>query len=145
MQRIYAKQAHVTYYARYHLVWIPRYRKHILVKGVDSYCRIEIQEVSKWYPEIQFIEINVQSDHVHVLVTFPGEYGMSKVVNIIKSNTARSLKEKFPFLQKVYKKAGIWSVGYFFSTVGINEEVIQNYIRNQEKDDRGQAQLVMAL
>jgi putative transposase len=145
MQQVFAKQAHVTYYARYHIVWIPKYRRNILVRGVDSYCRIKILEVSKWYPDIQFIEVNVQTDHIHALVTYPGTYGMSKVMNIIKSNTSRALREKFAFLKQVYPAGGVWSVGYFYSTVGINEEVIKNYIRNQEKEDKGQAQLEMGL
>ena len=144
MQQVYAKQAHVTYYARYHVVWIPKYRNNILVKGVDSYCKIKIREVSKWYPDIQFIEINVQKDHIHALVTYPGTMGMSKVMNIIKSNTSRALREKFAFLKKVYPTGGVWSVGYFYSTVGINEEVIRHYIQNQEKEDKGQAQLAIS-
>jgi len=67
---------------------------------------------------------------------------VSAAVNILKSNTSSALKQKFPFLKKVYlDEKGIWSVGYFVSTVGVNEAIVRRYIRNQEKEDTGQAQL----
>ena len=67
---------------------------------------------------------------------------MSKSVEIIKSNTSRALKQKFIFLQKVYwNEKGIWVKGYFVSTVGINEKIIQAYVRMQEEEDIGQAEL----
>jgi REP element-mobilizing transposase RayT len=63
-------------------------------------------------------------------------------VETIKSNTSRALKEKFIFLLKVYwDDKGIWAKGYFVSTVGINEKIIQAYVRMQEEEDTGQAEL----
>ena len=70
--------------------------------------------------------------------------GISQVVRIIKSNTSRDLKKKFKFLKDVYWGSdGIWSDGYFVSTVGVNEEIIKKYIEQQGKEDSGQAQLVL--
>jgi len=67
---------------------------------------------------------------------------VSIAVNIIKSNTSAALKKRFKFLKKVYlDEKGIWSVGYFVSTVGVNEAIIRKYIRLQSKEDVGQAQL----
>jgi putative transposase len=64
------------------------------------------------------------------------------VVQILKQNTSRELKEKFDFLkQRYYGAGGIWSVGYFVSTVGLDENMIRNYVRYQEKEDLGQAKL----
>jgi putative transposase len=72
------------------------------------------------------------------------KFSVSQAVRIIKSNTSRDLKKKFPFLKDVYWGTdGIWSDGYFVSTVGINEHVIKNYIENQGKEDSGQAKLVL--
>ena len=69
---------------------------------------------------------------------------ISQVVRIIKSNTSKDLKKKFVFLKDVYWGTdGIWSDGYFVSTVGINEEVIKKYIEQQGREDSGQAQLVL--
>jgi putative transposase len=67
---------------------------------------------------------------------------LSEAAGIIKANTARQMREKFPFLDNVYWGSdGIWSIGYFVSSVGINEETIRRYIENQGKEDSGQATL----
>ena len=78
-----------------------------------------------------------------MLIVIPPKMSVGSVVRILKSNTSRRLKEKFPFLKKVYWGTdGVWSDGYFVSTVGINEQIIKNYIQNQGEEDSGQAQLV---
>ena len=75
-------------------------------------------------------------------IEFPPKYSGAYVVGTIKKNTSRALKEKFEFLKEVYwDDGGIWSVGYFFSTVGINEEIIRKYIERQWREDSGQAKL----
>lgn len=136
------RQAHCVYRCMYHVVWIPRYRYAVLVKGVAEYLRIKLQEVRKYYPEIEYEEINVQPDHVHMVVSFPPRHSISKVIRVIKSNTGRALKEKFKFLRdRYYGRGGIWSVGYFVSTVGLDEDMIKRYVRYQEKEDSGQAKL----
>jgi putative transposase len=67
---------------------------------------------------------------------------VGSVVRIVKTNTSRGLKQKFPFLKQVYWGTdGIWSEGYFASTVGVNEEIIKRYIEHQGKQDSGQAKL----
>jgi putative transposase len=141
----FRRQAHCVFRCEYHIVFIPRYRYKILVKGVDEYLKIKLEEVRKYYPEIEYIEKNIQPDHVHLLVSFPPKYSVSQVVGIIKQNTGRSLKEKFDYLKRTYKRAGgIWSVGYFVSTVGLDEKMILKYVQNQEKEDVGQAKLVFS-
>ena len=138
------RQAHAVFRCQYHIVWIPRYRYEILTNGVDKYLEIKLLEVRKYYPEFEYIEINVRPDHVHVVLSFPPKYSVAEVVGIIKQNTGRALKEKFDFLkQRYYGRGGIWSVGYFVSTVGLDETAIRNYVKYQEKEDLGQAQLAM--
>ena len=138
------RQAHCVYRCMYHIVWIPRYRYAVLVKGVAEYLLVKLDEVRKQYPEIEYAERNVQPDHVHLVVSFPPRHSIAKVVQVLKANTSRALKEKFPFLQARYRGAGgIWSVGYFVSTVGVDEERIKRYVRYQEKEDLGQAELAL--
>jgi putative transposase len=128
----------------YHIVWIPRYRYEVLVNGVDEYLLTKMEEVRKRYPEVEYIERNIRPDHVHVVVSFPPKYSISKVVQVIKSNTGRALWEKFAFLkERYYGRGGIWSAGYFVSTVGLDEETIRQYVRYQEKEDLGQAELAL--
>ena len=120
------RQAHCVFRCQYHIVWIPRYRWKVLNKqGIKKYLEIKLDEIRKYYPDIEYVERNIQSDHVHMLVSFPPKYSISRVVQIMKQNTSKKLKEKFDFLQTTYKKQGIWSVGYYVSTVGLNENTIK--------------------
>jgi putative transposase len=136
------KLAHTVYRTQYHIVWITRYRRKILVKGVRHYLKIKLQEIRKYHPEWEYIEIGINSNDGHLYMIIPPKYAVSKVVKTIKKNTSRSLREKFRFLDKVYwDDKGIWGKGYFVSMVGINEEIIRKYIELQGKEDAGQAQL----
>lgn len=138
----YNRQAHAVYYTRYHVIWIPRFRRKILVTGVASYVKTKVLEVGKHYPDIYFVEVSVQVDHLHILVSIPPRYSVSWVVNVVKSNTSHALREKFKFLKKVYWDGGsIWAAGYMVSTVGVSEGAVQNYIRHQGQEDAGQAEL----
>ena len=118
------------------------YRYKVLVNGVDKYLEIKLDEIRKYYPEIEYIEKKIRPDHIHLVVSFPPKYSIAKVVQILKQNTGKALKEKFDFLrQRYYGTGGIWSVGYFVSTVGLDENMIRNYVRYQGKEDLGQAKL----
>jgi len=138
------RQAHCVYRCMYHIVWIPRYRYKILDEAVAKYLITKLDEVRKYYPEIEFVERNIQPDHVHVVVSFPPKLSIAKVVQILKANTGKALKKKFEFLKETYYgRGGIWSVGYFVSTVGLDENVIRKYVRYQEEEDLGQAKLAL--
>ena len=109
---------------------------------MDEYLKLKMEEIRKRYPEIEYVERNIRPDHVHVVVSFPPKYSIAKVVQVIKLNTGRALWEKFDFLKsRYYGRGGIWSAGYFVSTVGLDEKTIRRYVRYQEKEDLGQAKL----
>jgi len=113
-----------------------------LIAGVKGYLKIKLQEIRKYYPDWKYIEIGIKKDHDHLYMVIPPKYAVSKIVETIKKNTSRSLSMKFAFLKKVYwDKKGIWSKGYFVSTVGINEEVIRRYLQSQGEEEIGQAEL----
>jgi len=101
-----------------------------------------LKELNKNYPELEILKINHDEDHIHILISIPPKMSVGRVVRIIKSNTARRLKEKFEFLKEVYwGTESIWSGGYFVSTVGLDEQTIRHYIEMQGKEDAGQAKL----
>lgn len=140
----YRKQSHCVYYCEYHVVFATKYRRKIFNDGVFAYMLEQLKEVKDHYPTLDILEINHDQDHIHMLVVIPPKMSVSQVVRVLKSNTSRDLKRKFPFLKNVYWGTdGIWSDGYFVSTVGINETIIRKYIENQGKEDLGQAQLVL--
>lgn len=137
------KAAHTVYKTQYHIVWVTRYRRKILNPGVAAYLRVKLKEVQQYYPDWEYMEIGIHPDHIHLHMVIPPRYSVSMAVETIKKNTSRSLRQKFArFLDKVYwDGGGIWGVGYFVSTVGINEKVIRRYVAMQGAEEAGQAEL----
>jgi len=98
--------------------------------------------IPRQHPEIEVLEVNTDKDHIHLLVSIAPKMAISDAVRILKSNTGRMMMKKFPFIRQVYHgEMTLWSVGYFVSTVGVNEQTIQAYIENQGHEDSGQATL----
>ena len=133
------KSAHSVYRTQYHIVWVTRFRRKILNKGVAEYLETKLQEARKYYPDWEYVAVGIDVDHVHVHMVIPPKYAVSMVVETLKKNTSRHLSKKFRFLKQVYWDGeGLWSKGFFVSTVGINEAVIRKYVQHQEKEDTGQ-------
>jgi putative transposase len=131
--------AHCVYHCEYHVVLVTKYRKAIFNDGIFAYFNKKLAEITEHYPTIGFRTVNHDKDHIHLLMTVPPTMAVGKAIGIVKQNTARELKQKFPFIKEVYWGTdGVWSDGYFVTTVGINEEMIQQYIENQGKEDAGQ-------
>jgi putative transposase len=84
-------------------------------------------------PEVEIIEVNTDSDHVHILLSIPPRISISDVVKILKAKTSLSMRNKFPFLDKA--EGGFWSRGYSVSTVGTSESTTSKYIQIQGKED----------
>ncbi len=132
-------QAHVAYQTRYHVVWIPKYRRKVLTSGVKEYLEKTIQSsVVDRYPDVYVIELNVQKDHVHALIEIPPKYSVSSVVGYIKGVTSRNMRMHFDFLRRA---THLWSDGFYVSTVGYDEKKIRDYIRYQQQQASGQALL----
>ena len=140
----YIHLSHCVYQCDYHIVLVSKYRKEIFNQGIFAYFKTQLAEVTAHYPLIRFEIVNHDVDHIHLLVSIPPTMSVGKAVGIIKQNTARELKQKFPFLKKVYWGTdSIWSESYFASTVGANEVVVRKYIEDQGKKDTGQTEFVI--
>ena len=138
----YKRLSHCVYKCDYHIVLVTKYRRQVFNEGIFAYFEDKLKEIRKYYPLIEFETKNHDKDHVHLLVSIPPTMSIGSVVRIIKSNTGKTVKQKFPFLKEVYWGSdGIWSEGYFVSTVGINERTIKAYIEQQGQEDIGQAKL----
>ena len=136
------RAAHTVYKTQYHIVWVTRFRRKVLVPGVERCLRVKLEEVRKWYPDWEYVAIGIEVDHVHVHMVIPPKYAVSWVVETVKKNTSRALSEKFAFLKQVsWDEDGIWTKGYFVSTVGANEATIRRYVEMQGQEDAGQAEL----
>ena len=135
----FRKTSHCVYLCDYHIVLPTQYRRKVIDAGLFSYLKRKLMEIPEHYPTVYIKEVNHDQDHVHLLVSIPPQMTVGSVVRLIKTNTARKLKNQFPFLRDVYWGTdGIWSAGYFVSTVGINESTIRRYIERQGMEDAGQ-------
>ncbi len=131
--------SHCLYHCDYHIVITTKYRKRIFNQGIFAYFDLKLAEITSHYPLITFKQVNHDKDHMHLLMSIPPTMTVGKAVGILKQNTARELKQKFPFLSSVYWGTdAVWSEGYFVSTVGINEGIIKKYIAMQGQNDAGQ-------
>ena len=128
---LYWTGAHTTHRLRYHLVWIPKYRKRVLTGPVAARLEALLRqacEVSRWGLE----ELSVQADHVHLLVQARPSEAVSVVVQRLKGGTSRVLREEFPELEEHLWGTSFWADGYFCETVGkVDEETVRDYIRQQ--------------
>lgn len=136
---------HSVYRTEYQVVWIPKYRRKILNPGVKEYLTEIWPKILKEMPGVEIVEQNIQVDHIHTVMIISPKYPVSEVIGRIKCKSASRLRKKFQWLEKVYWEENIvWSAGYFVSTVGLNEQMIINYVRWQEAQDSGQAELVFS-
>jgi putative transposase len=117
-------------------VWGVKYRRKILKDYVLVELIKSIHKLQKTYPDWYIHKINTDRDHIHILMEFPPKYSISEVVQKIKIQTSKDIRRRFGFIDKIFSdKEGIWGVGYYVSTVGINEEKILRYITHQGKLD----------
>ena len=116
----------------YHLVWITKYRKGVLVGEVGIRLRALMREVCRTY-EIEILQGSISRDHVHVLLSCPPNLSRSQIMQYIQGKTSRKLLMEFRHLQKQYWGRHLWARGYFVASSGnVTDEAIMAYIRQQE-------------
>ena len=127
---------HSTYQHQYHIVWGTKGRRKILQKYVLPELKKSLYATMKKYPTLWIENVNTDLDHVHLQIEIPSNITVSDAVGKLKAESARHLRKTFKFIREIYlDKDGIWSVGYFSSTVGLNEGQIRKYIDWQGKKD----------
>ena len=130
---------HSTYQHQYHIVWGTKYRRKILKPYVLTELRKILYDTVKKYPTLWIEKLNVNEDHVHLQIEISPNIALSDAIGKLKSASSRFLRSKFKFIREIYiEKDGIWSVGYFSSTIGLNENQVKRYIEWQNKKDKPQ-------
>ena len=126
----YKSNHNVVYSCKYHVVWCPKYRRKVLVDGVDIRLKELISEICMEL-RIDIIEMEIMPDHVHLLLEVDPQLGIHKAVKTIKGRTSRILREEFRFLKS--RLPPLWTNSYFVSTVGgAPLAIIKQYIENQK-------------
>lgn len=130
MSKTFKSNNNVVCSCKYHVVWCPKYRRKVLVDGVDTRLKEILHEVvSETTGEI--LEIEVMPDHVHVLVEIDPQYGIAKLVRSMKGRSSRFLRQEFPWLKS--RLPTLWTNSYFVSTVGgAPISIVKQYIENQK-------------
>ena len=135
------KSSHAVYEAKYHMVWCPKYRKKILTEEIRPRVKELFIEISSHF-DFEIDRCEIAEEHVHILLSFPPRYSISKVVGILKSISGSKIFKEFPKVKKQLWGGHFWEQGYFYRTVGeqVTDDVIRNYI---EKHSFSQNQLPM--
>ncbi|WP_100218544.1 IS200/IS605 family transposase [Alicyclobacillus hesperidum] len=130
MSMEYKSNRNVVYSCKYHVVWCPKYRRKVLVNGVDERLKEILQAVAE-ERRAEIIEMEVMPDHVHLLVEVDPQFGIHRLVKQMKGRSSRILRQEFPGLRS--RLPTLWTNSYFVSTVGgAPLAVIKQYIENQK-------------
>ncbi len=128
---IYKSNHNVIYSCKYHIVWCPKYRRKVLINGVDTRLKELIHEIAKEL-QLEIIEMEVMPDHVHILLEVDPQFGIHRAVKALKGRTSRILRQEYPWLRS--RIPTLWTNSYFCSTVGRAPlSVIKQYIENQKQ------------
>ncbi|MCA6429116.1 MAG: IS200/IS605 family transposase [Cytophagales bacterium] len=132
----YRKTSHSTYDCKYHIVWITKYRKKVMVGAVGERVRDLIRGIRK-ENEVEIIKGHVSKDHVHLFVSVPPHLAISKLVQYLKGKSSYKLLQENKSLSREFWGRHLWGRGYFVATSGnITDEVIMDYIENQDKEKK---------
>ena len=129
------RTSHAVYDLKYHMVWVPKYRKMILKGDLAKRIREVFTEIAERY-EFEVDTMEVKDDHVHLFLSAPPRYSPAGIVQIIKSISAKTVFKEFPEVKKQLWGGEFWSDGYFVRSVGdkVTSEVIRRYINYQQKE-----------
>jgi len=130
---------HSTYELQYHIVWGTKSRRKWLKQYVKQELISSLYNTVKLYPTLHIEAINTDRDHVHLQIVIPPNIAISDAVRALKSRSSFQIRKKFKFIDKMYiDKDGIWSVGYFVSSIGLDEARIKAYIEQQDEKEKPQ-------
>ena len=127
--------SHTAWECKYHVVWIPKYRKKKLYGKLREHLGALIKDLAK-QKESMVLEGHLMADHVHMLISIPPKYAVSQVIGFIKGKSAIHIARTYVGQRKNFTGQNFWARGYFVSTVGMDEDAIREYIKKQEKEDQ---------
>ena len=136
----YQSLSHTQWECLYHVVFIPKCRRRTLYAELRKYLGDVFRRLAE-QRESRVEEEHLLPDHVHMMLRIPPKYSVSQVVGYIKGKSAIHMARVYGERKRNFVGQSFWARGYFVSTVGRDEEVIRNYIRNQEAEDRRLEQL----
>ena len=126
------KLAHAVWQCKYHIIRCPKYRFKIMKGALRQSVDEILRQLCKW-KKLELLEMNVQEDHVHMVVSIPPKFSVSEVVGFLKGKCAIKVFDKHLEMKKRYWGRHFWAKGYCVSTVGLDEEKVRQYVKWQLK------------
>ena len=134
--------SHVRWYCRYHVVFVPKYRKRAIFgtlrKGIGEILRELCAQEG-----VELVEGHALPDHVHLGLSIPPKYSVANTVGFLKGKSAIRIHRQYLGRERNFAGYHFWARGYCVSTLGLDEQTIREYIRNQEEDEKRQEQLAL--
>jgi putative transposase len=134
--------SHTRWECKYHVVWIPKYRRKTLYGQLRKYLG-EVMRKLAIQRESMIIEGHLMTDHIHMLISIPPKYSVSQVIGYMKGKSAIHIARAYIGQRKNFTGQHFWARGYYVSTVGLDEEVVRSYIKKQEQEDQRLEQMNM--
>lgn len=138
--REWESQSHAKWYCRYHIVFIPKYRQ----KPIYGRLRKDIGKLLRELcvkEGVELLEGHAMSDHIHLCLSIPPKYSVAHIVGYLKGKSAIRIHREYMGRKQNFTGFHFWARGYCVSTVGLDEEKVRAYIRNQEEDEKREEQL----
>ena len=136
----YQSLSHTKWECKYHVVFIPKYRRKVLYGHLRKHLGEVFRELAR-HRESTIAEGHLQPDHVHMLLSIPPKYAVAQVVGYLKGKSAIHIARTYEGRERNFVGEHFWARGYWVSTVGRNEEEIRRYIQEQEAEDKRLEQL----
>ena len=138
MKSQYKRLSHSVWLCKYHIVFCPKYRYKLLEGRAEVFVRNTLYKLCGQKDQVTIDEINLQPDHVHLIISIPPKYAVSEIMGFLKGKTALKLFQDQRELTKQYWGRHLWARGYCVSTVGLNEEQVRKYVKwQQEREPKG--------
>ena len=136
-------QAHVKHYCKYHVVFVPKYRKKSLFGALRKDIGRILRELCR-QQGVELLEGYAMKDHIHMLLMIPPKFSVANTIGFLKGKSAIRIFREYLQVKRNFTVRHFWARGYCVSTVGIDEGVIREYIKNQEREEKRQEQMRLA-
>ena len=133
---------HTVYECKYHIIFVPKFRRKLIYGGIRKELGKMFRQLAR-QKESRIEEGHLMKDHVHMLISIPPKYSVSQVIGYIKGKSAIGIARTYMGKKRQFVGYNFWARGYYVTTVGRDEVVIREYIRNQEVQDRKNDQMKM--
>ncbi len=133
---------HSKWECKYHIIWIPKGRRKALYGRIRQHLGDFLHALAR-QKESKILEGHLQPDHIHILISIPPKYSVAQVMGFMKGKSAIHIARTYLGQRKNYSGMHFWARGYYVSTVGADEQVIREYIRHQEDEDKRLEQLTL--